>query len=68
MYLLFTADAATKVNATASNKKQPVPVNAEVKRTPAADDEAGSDHENEGQWVTLGNKQVCLDYLKYSLI
>ncbi|CAF3627632.1 unnamed protein product [Rotaria sp. Silwood1] len=51
-------DATNKVNATTSNKKQPVVVNSEVvKRTPV-DDAVDSDHEDEGQWLTQSNKQV----------
>jgi len=59
IYFLLLGDAITKVNATTLNKKQPVAINSEAKRTPTVDGEAGSDHESEGQWVTQSNKQVC---------
>ena len=52
-------DTVTKVTSTNLNKKQPAAVNSEAKRTPTADGDAGSDQEDDGQWVTQGSKQVC---------
>ncbi|CAF3803819.1 unnamed protein product, partial [Adineta steineri] len=55
----FKGDASNKVNATiSSNKKQPAPINSEVKHTSNVDGEGSSDQEDEGQWVTQSAKQV----------
>lgn len=55
---IFVSDDATnKVNTTNLNKKQTVVANSDVKRT-LNDIEGGSDQEDDGQWVTLGSKQV----------
>jgi len=52
------SDTVTKVTPTNLNKKQPVAVNSEAKRTPTVDGDAGSDQEDDGQWVTQSSKQV----------
>lgn len=54
IYFLFIG------NATTLNKKQPAAIRSEVKRTPTVEGEGDSDQEDEGQWVTQSNKQVCL--------
>ncbi len=54
--LLFLANATNKVNTTATNKKQPIVGNSEVKQTLVEDET--SIQEDEGQWVTQGSKQV----------
>jgi hypothetical protein len=60
VHLFLEDNANNKVDAANSNKKQPVPLHSEAKPTPITDVDAGSDHEDEGQWVTLGNKQVSI--------
>ena len=55
--LALLDEVANKVNANASTKKQPVAGNVESQRAPV-DADAGSDQEDDGQWVTQGSKQV----------
>ncbi|CAF0898115.1 unnamed protein product [Rotaria sordida] len=51
-------DGNTKVNAGNLKKNESVAVNTETKRNLTVDGEAGTDQEDEGQWLTQGSKQV----------
>ena len=58
--LFFAGDVGAAKQVANTNKKQSVVADTDVKIMPVMDGDAGSDRDDEGQWVTQSNKQVSL--------